>query len=487
MKDLRDWIAAVEAEGDLKRISTEVDWELELAHIATLNERQQGPALLFEKVKDYNVPILASTCSTPKRMAITCGRPSHYSLCEVAKDWKAIHEQSKRVDPVVLDGVPSTYDVIEGDDINLWEIPVPRMYPQDGGRYFGLAVCFVTEDPETGWTNLGTYRAQVLDEKTLGCNIWIGTKHGKHHIDKFLKSGKTKMPIAVYCGCDIFHFVAGSARVPEQHDEYGVIGAMMGEPVEVFKSDLSGLKLPAHAEYVLEGELELDEANWRPEGPLGEYVGYYGASGAGTPKPTMTVKRMYRRKDPIFVITTVGRPIGDTHIINTITLTAALWADLETMKVPGIKSVYVPPEAAGRFWAIVSAKIAYPAHAQRILEAVACSPTGHFGIKGVIVVDDDVPADDMAGVWWSLACRYNPVPDTQMLNKMRPTPFDPSLPIGHKTFGSVILIDATIPIEWEKKPIPVVLDEATTKLVVDKWQHYGFDKPYPTLGGVLPR
>jgi UbiD family decarboxylase len=369
MKDVREWMAAVEAEGDLKRITAEVDWELELGHIATLNERQQGPALLFENVKGYKVPVLASTCSTPKRMAITCGRPSHYSLCEVAKDWKTIHEEGRHVDPVVLEGVPSIYEVLEGDDINLWEIPVPRMYPQDGGRYFGLATCFVTEDPETGWTNLGTYRAQVLDEKTLGCNIWIGTKHGKHHIDKYLKAGKTKMPIAIYCGCDIFHFVAGSARVPDQQDEYGVIGAMMGEAVEVFKSDLTGLKLPAHAEYILEGELDLDQANWRPEGPLGEYVGYYGASGAGTPKPPMNVTRMYRRRDPIFVVTTVGRPIGDTHLINTITLTAALWADLETMKVPGVKSVYVPPEAAGRFWAIVSAKIAFPGHAQRILEA----------------------------------------------------------------------------------------------------------------------
>ena len=160
-------------------------------------------------------------------------------------------------------------------------------------------------------------------------------------------------------------------------------------------------------------------------------MGFYAASGEG-PKPWLDIKRIYKRKDPIFVISTVGRPVGDAHMINAVGRMAYLWADLEMMKVPGIRSVYCPPEAAGRFWAIVSAKITHPAGAERVAEAVSCSPTGHFGIKGIIVVDEDVAADDMAGVWWSLACRYDPGADTQIINKMRPTPFDPALPAGPK-------------------------------------------------------
>jgi 4-hydroxy-3-polyprenylbenzoate decarboxylase len=419
-------------------------------------------------------------------MAITCGRPAHYTLCDVAREWKDVIRQGKLVDPVEVSGsIPVTYEVLEGDAINLFDLPSPRLYPQDGGRYLGLACNYITQDPETGWTNLGTYRGMVMDDKTVGANMMGKAKHGRLHIDKHVQKG-TRMPAALYCGCDMFHLVVGSTMVPAQQDEYAVIGAVMGEPVEVFTSDLTGLKLPAHAEIILEGEVELDPDKFRPEGPLGEYVGFYAASGEG-PKPWMEVKRIYRRKDPIFVISTVGRPVGDAHMINAVGRMAYLWADLEMMKVPGIRSVYCPPEAAGRFWAVVSAKITHAAGAERVAEAVSCSPTGHFGIKGIIVVDEDVPADDMAGVWWSLACRYDPGKDTQIINKMRPTPFDPALPAGAKAVGSKILIDATTPFEWEKKPRLVELDEATTKTVLDRWLDYGFAQPFKLSGGGLPK
>ena len=478
MKDLREWLEACEKEGELKRIKAEIDWELELGHVATLNERRSGPALLFEKVKDYDMPVLTSTITTLKRLAITCGRPSSYSMCDVARDWMKVMTEGKLLKPVeVKSNIPIMEEVIEEKDVNLFDFPAPRLYPQDGGRYLGLAFNFVTQDPETGWTNLGTYRGQLLDEKTMGANIFIRSKHGKIHMEKFAKKGN-KMPAAAYCGCDMLHLVAGATMVPEQVDEYDVIGGLMGKPVEVFTSDLTGLKLPAHAEIILEGEIELDPAKFRAEGPLGEYVGYYGASGEGVPKPWFQVKRILRRKNPIFVASTVGRPVGDTHIINAIGRTAYLWADLEMMKVPGIQSVYCPPEATGRFWAIVSVKSTYPAQGERVAEAVCASPTGHFGVKGVIVVDADVPADDLAGVWWSLAVRYNPIEDTQIIKKMRATPFDPALPVGAKAIGSRILIDATTPVEWEKKPIVVELDEATTKKVIGKWQEYGFENPY---------
>jgi len=389
-----------------------------------------------------------------------------------------IMTEEKLIKPVeVKSNIPAMEEVIEEKDVNLFDFPSPRLYPQDGGRYLGLAFNFVTQDPETGWTNLGTYRGQLFDEKTIGANMFVRSKHGRMHMEKFTKTG-SKMPAAAYCGCDMLHLVVGATMVPEQVDEYDVIGGLMGKPVEVFTSDLTGLKLPAHAEIILEGEIELDPAKFRTEGPLGEYVGFYAASGEGVPKPWFQVKRILRRKNPIFVASTVGRPVGDAHIINAIGRTAYLWADLEMMKVPGIQSVYCPPEATGRFWAIVSVKSTYPAQAERVAEAVCASPTGHFGVKGVIVVDADVPADDMSGVWWSLAVRYNPIEDTQIIKKMRATPFDPSLPVGSKAIGSRILIDATTPVEWEKKPLVVELDEDTTKKVVGKWQEYGFENPY---------
>ena len=286
------------------------------------------------------------------------------------------------------------------------------------------------------------------------------------------------LPIAVVIGVHPFITLAAATSLPFGKDELELAGALFKEPLEVMDCETSDLQVPAYAEIILEGEIELDPAKFRTEGPLGEYVGFYAASGWGEPKPWFQVKRILRRKNPIFVATTVGRPVGDTHIANTIGRTAYLWADLEMMKVPGIQSVYCPPEATGRFWAIVSVKSTYPAQGERVAEAVCASPTGHFGVKGVIVVDADVPADDLAGVWWSLAVRYNPIEDTQIIKKMRATPFDPALPVGNKAIGSRILIDATTPVEWEKKPLLVELDEDTTKKVVGKWQEYGFENPY---------
>ena len=243
MKNLADWIKACEKEGELKRIKAEVDWDLELGHIATLNERKQGPALLFENVKDYDMPVLTSTISTPKKLAITCGMPASYTLCDVAREWKKVMIEGKLIKPVEVKNIPVMEQVIEEKDVNLFDFPSPRLYPMDGGRYLGLAFNWVTKDPQTGWTNIGVYRGQLHDEKTIGANLFIKSKHAKMHIDKFAKKGH-KMPAAAYCGCDMIHFTVAATMVPEQVDEYDVIGGIMGEPVEVFTSDLTGLKTP---------------------------------------------------------------------------------------------------------------------------------------------------------------------------------------------------------------------------------------------------
>ena len=482
MKSVRDWMEVMEKAGELKRISKEVDYHLELGHVATMSEQKLGPALLFEKVKDHDMPVLISTITTTRRLAITLGQPAETSFCEIAKVWKDITVQEKKIKPVEVKGdIPVMEVVKEGKDVNLYEFPSPQLYPQDGGRYLGLAFNWITKDPDTGWTNVGVYRGQLHDEKTIGANAFQKSKHAKMHFDKYIKASKSRIPAACYCGCDMSHFVVASNMVPEGVDEYDVIGALMGQPVEIFRSDFTGLPLPAHAEIILEGEIELDPDKWKQEGPLGEFVGYYGASTGGgrKPKPWFEVQRILRRKNPIFVATTVGRPVGDTHITTAIGRTALIWSDLENAKVPGIKSVYVLPEASGRMVVVVSTDSKFPAHAYRVAAAVHGGATGHFGSKVIIVVDGDIPADDLAGVWWSLGCRYNPITDTQMYHKIRQTPFDPALPIDAKDFGSGIVIDATTPAEWgDKAPLKVELDPATEKKCASKWKEYGFDESY---------
>jgi len=476
MKDMRGWIAACEKEGEVHRIKAEVDWNLEMSHVARLNESKKGPALIFENVKGYDIPVLASAFTTPKRLAITLGLPTSYSMCDMARTWMEKTSKGELVKPVeVKKNTPVMEQIVEGDKINLFNFPAPQIYPLDGGRYIGTTGYLVTEDPDSGWTNLGTYRMQILDEKSIGLQILPG-KHAEFHIKKYEKMGK-KVPAAAVIGCDPLHFIVSSTMVSADVNEYDVIGALRGDPVEIFRSDLTKLKLPANAEIILEGEI--DPTNLRPEGPLGEYTGYYsGKSKWGLPKQWLNIKRILRRKKPIYHMTTVGPPVGEHHMIQALNRTGTLWSDLEDMHIPGIQSVYCPYETTGRFWAIVSIKTMYPGHANQVGHAVISTTTGHYGVKGVIIVDDDIRADNLTGVWWSLSVRYNAIRDTDIVRRARSTVLDPSLPISEREIVSQIIMDATMPYEWKEKPTMILLDEATKKRVIKRWQEFGFTEPY---------
>ncbi len=470
--DLRDFIRTCEEKGELKRIKVEVDWNLELSHIAKINEEDKGPALLFEKVKDYAIPVLTSAFTSPKRLALALGMPEHFSMCDMARRWMELTTK-KLIPPREVKSGPILENVIEGNQVNLFHFPAPKFYPMDGGRFIGTAVFLITKDPESDWVNLGTYRMQILDEKTTGVQIIKG-KHADFMLKKYQKMKKT-MPAAAVIGGDPLLFLAGSTLVSAGVSEYDIVGSLRGNPCEVIKSDLTGLPLPATAELILEGEVETDPSKFREEGPFGEYTGYYsGKTGEEWPKPVLYVKRILHRNNPIFWATSVGKPVTDTHMIQSLNRTATLWTDLENMKVPGIQSVYIPPETGGRFWGIVSVKQMYPGHSMHVGTAVISTTTGHYGMKGVIVVDDDIRADDIQRVLWALAVRYDPYRSTEIIKRGRSTPLDPALPIESRDIVSRIIMDACIPFEWERKPTEIKLDEEMLKKVRSRWKEYGF-------------
>jgi 4-hydroxy-3-polyprenylbenzoate decarboxylase len=285
---------------------------------------------------------------------------------------------------------------------------------------------------------------------------------------------KKPMPAAAVIGADPLLFLAGSTLVSAGVCEYDIVGSLRGTPCEVIKSDLTGLPLPATAELILEGEVETDPSKFREEGPFGEYTGYYsGKTGEEWPKPILSVKRILHRKNLIFWATSVGKPVTDTHMIQSLNRTATLWTDLENMKVPGVQSVYIPPESGGRFWSIVSVKQMYPGHSMHVGTAVISTTTGHYGMKGVIVVEDDIRADDIPRVLWALAMRYDPYRSTQIIKRGRSTPLDPALPVESREIVSRIIMDACIPYEWERKPVEIKLDEEMVKKVQERWKEYG--------------
>lgn len=472
--DLRGFIAACEERGEVKTINAEVDWDLELSHVAKLNEERGGPALLFTNIKGYSSPVFTGALGTTRRLALALGLPENLTMSQLAVQWKK--RAIKDIIPAnFVNGGTVQQNVQEGDAVNLYSFPVPRFYKLDGGRYIGTAVFVVVRDPETGEVNLGTYRMQCLDEKSAGVQMLPG-KRGERILRKYAKLGK-KCPAAAILGADPVLLMAGAGQ--HEASEYDVAGTIRGVPVNVFTSDLTGLPLPADAEIILEGEIDPNPENFRIEGPFGEYTGYYTDELIHPiKKPALEVKRVMHRDNPILWVTSVGRPIGDQHMLLAFTRTATLATELEKMRIPGVQSVYIPPAAAGRFWVIASVKQQYPGHSAHVADAIMASNTCNYGTKGIIVVDDDIEPDDWDRVMWALGVRYNPMRDTELIKRGRSTVLDPALdPDSDKMITSRIIMDATIPFEWkgDKRPTEVALDEATVARIKERWAEFGLD------------
>jgi phenylphosphate carboxylase beta subunit len=457
MKSMRDFIAQAEAEGMLKRIKAEVDWNLELSHIAKLNEEKQGPALLFENVKGYDSPVITSVCTTTERLALIMNEPRNSTLVDIMKVWVDKHDNA--VPPKLVETGPCKENIMKGDDIDLLKFPAPKYYPLDGGRFFGTAHFVVTKDPESNWVNVGTYRLQLLDKNHLGTQFIKG-KHSDIMLKKYQAMGKP-MPVCVVVGCDPLLFLMGAARLSAFESEYDFAGSIRGEPIEVVKAETNDLPVPATAEIVVEGEVDANK--FKEEGPFGEYTGYY--SGVGTdPRNYIDVKCVTYRNNPVFWGTTVGRAVTDTHMTMALTYGATLWQQLVTMKIPGIKAVYCPPEGSGRFLAIISMKQMYPGHADQVLTAAISTEMGAYGLKTVIVVDEDIDPWDIPRVMYALSFRFQPN-RSQVIKRGRSTPLDPSLPLNAREITGRLLLDATIPYDWKEKPIPIELDPETVEKV----------------------
>ncbi|MFH1115014.1 MAG: phenylphosphate carboxylase subunit beta [Pseudomonadota bacterium] len=476
VNDMRDFIHECERSGALKRVKAEVDWDLEISHVSKLNEEKGGGyALLFENVKDYpGFSILSSALTTEQRLALALGMPEHYSLCQLAQEWVQLTSKAK-IPPVEVKDGPVLENVIEGDEVDLFSLPSPKFAPLDGGRYIGTAVSVITKDPDTGWQNLGTYRMQLIDKTRSAIQIHHG-KHGDLMLDRYRELGQ-KMPAAAVIGQAPVLFLLASSTAPWGVSEYDLAGALRGAPVEVIKSDLTGLLIPANAEIVLEGEINPDKSSYAQEGPFGEYTGYYSAKGGEEYlEPVLEVKRILVRKNPVFWITTTGQPINDIHMLGALQVTASIWSDLRDMRIPGIQSVYSLPEGCGRLTVVVSVKQRYPGHSTQVGHAVAGSTSGHYRLKNVIVVDDDIPADNIQKVLWAVSARLEARRGVHILQNTRGGPLDPAVYISERDAGSKLILDATIPFHWDRKPMLTKMDTDMVARVKGRWAEYGLSQ-----------
>ena len=470
-KDIRDYITKMEENKDLKRIKREVDWDLELIHIAKITEEKGGPALLFENVKGYDIPVLTSVFGTTSRFAYEFDMPPEASINDITLRYMELIGK-ERIPPKEVAGGPILENINEEDKVDLFKFPAPKFYPNDGGRYICTNYSLITKDPDTGWVNIGTYRGQLYDKNHFGLMVQPG-KHGYVHMEKWGEKGKKMPSAAVFGGPPVLFMVSGN-EAPYGVCEYDIAGTITGFAIEVVISDFTGLPIPANAEIVFEGEVDPDRSTWRTEGPFGEATGYY--SGKPTEKPVFEVKRILHRNNPIYLSSTVGRPITDTHIMAAVGRCGRMWRELKDSGIPGIKAVAMHP-ASQRFF-IISVKQMYPGHSKQVLTAAASTPMGNYANKLFVVVDDDVAPDDWTRVLWSVIQRFDPQRSVEILKGRRDSFLDPGVEPKHRypfPLTSTLLIDGCTPYQWEEKPEVIELDAELVEKIQKEWKEYGLE------------
>jgi len=493
--DLRGWMKALDAAGELQRIDAEVDWNIELGTIARLAQGAgTGPAVLFNNIRDYGAnarcrQVFTGGLSSARRVAMMLGLPPDTHARELVKLGRTVLAES--VKPKLVETGPCKENIVKGDDIDLYEFPVPQWNRLDGGRYIMTYGGVVTKDPDSGVMNVGIYRGMIADKNKIPILMWRA-QHIGHHVTAWQQKGHKEMPIAVAIGWeDSLGFVAGSP-VPKGLCEYDVIGAVRGAPVELVKCETVDLQVPATAEIVIEGYLGLDPETFTMEGPFAEVTGY--VAGDRSPKPTIRVTAITHRKDPILRGTIEGSMPGcfsENGTCSSIMRAATAWNVLDRAGVPGIADVWCPPVQAG-VNIVVAIKQSYRGQAKQVANALWGSSAGHVRYKHVIVVDDDIDIHDYAAVDWAIAYRVNAGDDDIVI---MPATFglglDPSTRKRDRNtslFGTGkwnrMLIDATINLDHDPDPDfggarfpPTVWPEKKDlDQVRARWSELGLDK-----------
>jgi len=439
-RDLRGWLEGVDSFGEL-RVVEGADWNQEIGAVAEVAAQSEPPpAVLFDQIKDYPAGrrILTGIHNpTIKRQCLTNHLPLDFSRDQFIDAWKTRLNNPRYLPPRVVASGPVMENVLEGSDIDLFSFPVPFWHEGDGGRYVGTADVTISRDPEEGWVNLGCYRVMVHDRDTLALYMSPG-HHGNIHRQKYFDRGEP-FPVAISFGPDplLWHFA--QMDVPSGQSEYDHAGGVRGEPYEVILGAHTGLPIPAYSEVVIEGMAFPGTAI--PEGPFGEFTGYY-ASGRRT-EPILKVKRLMHRNDPIITGAPPFRPAPGA--VNNLVRSAMIWDYLEKCGVPDVRGVAYYQT---RFLLVVALKQRYPGHAKQAAVIASQCRAAALLTRYVIVVDDDIDIWDSNEIIWALCTRTDPKQDIDIMTRCWSNPLDPIIPEHERGFQSRGIIDACRPYEW---------------------------------------
>ena len=485
--DLREFLKKLEKEGELKRVKAEVDPVLEITEVVQraqaqpgVNGNPGGKALLFEKPKGSQYPLLINAFGSVHRMELAfevenldeiAGRISGFldtqtpqGLFDKLRMLPKLAELGSFFPKSVKEG-PCKEIVRKGSDVNLLDFPILKCWPQDGGRFITFPLVF-TKNPETGKRNVGMYRMQIYDERTTGMH-WQTQKHGAEHFRRARAANpEGRIPVSVAIGADPATTLGGILPVPPDLDEMMISGFLKKEPVEMVKCETNELEVPANAEIVLEGYVNLNEM--RMEGPFGDHTGFYSLEGQ---YPVFHVDCVTHRKEPIYLTTVVGRPPQEDFYVGY--AIERVFLPLMKMTHPEIVDVSLPAEGIVHNLMIVSIRKSYPGHARKAMNAIWSLGQAMF-TKVLVVVDHDVNVHDYHEVVWKALCAIDPQRDVQFM-------LGPMDTLDHATrmqdFGSKMGVDATRkwPTEGFARPWPdeILMDEKTKTRVQGFWKSLG--------------
>ena len=448
--DLREFVSRIERAGELLRIPG-AHWNLEMGTLAeSVNERANAPAILFEDIPAYpkGFRALSGSTNSMKRLAITLGFPVPSHPLDVVRAYRDRMKTHAPIPPRVVGKGPVLENVLSGNEVDVLKFPVPFLHEQDGGRYIGTDDLVIMRDPEGGWVNCGTYRVMVHDAKRVG--VWMSPgKHGRQIREKYFRQGKP-CPVLVSCGHDPLLFLAGGNELRFGLSEYDYAGGHRGLPFDVIESEIHSLPMPAHAEIVLEGEMHPGEV--APEGPFGEFTGYY--AGGKSEQPVIRVQRVYHRHDPILTVATPMRPPSDFSYSKCVMKAGMIWDEVERAGLSGVKGVWCHEAGGARMFNVIAIRQAYAGHAKQSAMAAASCQSGSYLGRFVVVVDEDIDPTNLFEVLWAMCTRCDPAEDIDIVRKMWSGPLDPRIPRG-TTWNSRAVIDACRPFEMLKEFPPV--------------------------------
>ena len=471
---LRDFIAEIDALGELRTING-ASWQEEIGALTdVLQHDEKAPAVIFDEVPGYpkGFRVLVNAFGG-KRQNIILGFPPELTKVELSDNFLGEYREAKtsRLPFEFVDDGPVFENRLTGNEVDVLKFPTPKWHPGDGGRYIGTGCFNVSRDPEDGWINVGTYRIMIHDERSVGFYISPG-KHGRIHRDKFAERDEP-MPVAMVLGCDPLTFLMACSAIPSGTCEYDIAGTYRGRPMKVVKGPLTGLPFPADAEIVLEGFVQ--PGNTRPEGPFGEWTGFYGSPGDAA--PVLDVKAIYHRNDPILVGAPPQVPPGESSRSRAILRSAIIKEDLQKAGIPDVTGVWAHEAGGSRMLVGVSIKQRYPGHSRQAGHAAAVCAGGAYAGKYVIVTDEDVDVSDLGELIGAMALRSDPATAIDIIQKAWSTALDPSIPPEKKKArdftNSRAIIDACRPYHWKDQYPKICLpDPEAVKRVKAKFAKF---------------